>query len=53
MGFSLADLPTRYTEWTQFISDSQFCIRACYPGPDDYRYCQHIYDVMGALFLAL
>ncbi|KAM0748054.1 hypothetical protein T439DRAFT_316727 [Meredithblackwellia eburnea MCA 4105] len=37
----------QFTEWTQFISSSEFCIRACYPGPDAWRFCQHVYDVMG------
>ncbi|KAL8283818.1 hypothetical protein RQP46_005250 [Phenoliferia psychrophenolica] len=35
--------PHGYQEWTEFLSDSEFCIRACYPGPDAWRYCQHIY----------
>jgi hypothetical protein len=34
-------------EWTNFMSDQQFCIRICKPAPDAYLYCQHIYDVMG------
>ncbi|KAI0941975.1 hypothetical protein AcW1_009686 [Taiwanofungus camphoratus] len=34
-------------EWTNFMSDTQFCFRACKPGPDATAYCQHIYDVMG------
>lgn len=34
-------------EWTQFISDNEFCIRACLPGKDAARYCEHIYDTMG------
>lgn len=25
----------------------QFCIRACYPGGDDYKMCEHIYDTEG------
>lgn len=36
-----------YDHWTEFISDTEFCIRACYNGPDAERYCQHIYDLMG------
>ncbi|KAF8888564.1 hypothetical protein BD779DRAFT_1439921 [Infundibulicybe gibba] len=34
-------------EWTNFISDSQFCFRACKPGPMAPTFCQHIYDEMG------
>ncbi|KAF9010109.1 hypothetical protein BDQ17DRAFT_1347562 [Cyathus striatus] len=34
-------------EWTNFVSDSQFCIRACKPGPQAPAFCQHIYDEMG------
>ncbi|KZT01043.1 uncharacterized protein LAESUDRAFT_745569 [Laetiporus sulphureus 93-53] len=34
-------------EWTNFMSDRQFCFRACKPGPMATTYCQHIYDVMG------
>ncbi|KAI5478040.1 beta dna polymerase [Pseudohyphozyma bogoriensis] len=30
-------------EWTQFISDDLFCIRICKPGPDAWRWCNHIY----------
>ncbi|KAF9459036.1 carbohydrate-binding module family 13 protein [Collybia nuda] len=36
----------QYHEWTTFISDSEFCIRACI-GPDATKNCNHIYDVMG------
>ncbi|THH10117.1 hypothetical protein EW145_g1551 [Phellinidium pouzarii] len=36
----------QYHEWTSFISDSQFCTRAC-TGPDAAKICQHIYDEMG------
>ncbi|GAA5987022.1 hypothetical protein JCM5350_002818 [Sporobolomyces pararoseus] len=35
----------QFKEWTQFISDDEFCIRACYDGPDSWKWC--IYDVMG------
>ncbi|GLB42168.1 putative carbohydrate-binding module family 13 protein [Lyophyllum shimeji] len=35
------------TEWTNFISDTQFCFRACKPGPMAPTWCQHIYDEMG------
>ncbi|KAI0078570.1 hypothetical protein K474DRAFT_882344 [Panus rudis PR-1116 ss-1] len=34
-------------EWTNFMSDSEFCIRACKDGPKAPALCQHIYDVMG------
>jgi len=34
-------------EWTNFVSDTQFCFRACKPGPMAPTWCQHIYDVMG------
>ncbi|KAF8896644.1 carbohydrate-binding module family 13 protein [Infundibulicybe gibba] len=36
----------QYHEWTTFISDGEFCFRACV-GPNAARNCQHIYDVMG------
>ncbi|KAF6756835.1 macrofage activating glycoprotein [Ephemerocybe angulata] len=36
----------QYNEWTEFISDSEFCIRAC-RGPKAKSLCNHIYDVMG------
>ncbi|KAM6503981.1 carbohydrate-binding module family 13 protein [Amanita muscaria] len=36
----------QYHEWTSFISDSEFCFRACV-GPQATVYCNHIYDVMG------
>lgn len=34
-------------EWTNFMSDSEFCFRACKDGPRAPALCQHIYDVMG------
>jgi len=34
-------------EWTNFVGADQFCIRACKPGPNAVRYCEHIYDVLG------
>ncbi|KIJ55622.1 carbohydrate-binding module family 13 protein [Sphaerobolus stellatus SS14] len=40
---------TQYHEWTQFISDSEFCIRAC-TGPNAAQLCQHIYDEMGCFW---
>ncbi|PPQ69744.1 hypothetical protein CVT26_014019 [Gymnopilus dilepis] len=36
----------QYHDWTSFISDSEFCIRACV-GPRATSLCNHIYDVMG------
>ncbi|KAL0959888.1 hypothetical protein HGRIS_011556 [Hohenbuehelia grisea] len=33
-------------EWTQFVSDTQFCFRAC-TGNRATQFCEHIYDVMG------
>jgi hypothetical protein len=36
----------QYHEWTSFISDTQFCFRAC-TGPNARANCQHIYDEMG------
>lgn len=29
------------------MSDTEFCFRACKPGPLAAKLCQHIYDVMG------
>ena len=34
-------------EWTNFMSDSQFCFRACKDGPRAPALCQHIYDTLG------
>ncbi|KAF5346397.1 hypothetical protein D9758_012759 [Tetrapyrgos nigripes] len=35
-------------EWTNFVSDTEFCFRACKPGSDMApTWCQHIYDEMG------
>ncbi|KAF9459020.1 macrofage activating glycoprotein [Collybia nuda] len=36
----------QYHEWTSFISDDEFCFRACI-GPDATKNCNHIYDLMG------
>ncbi|RXW13087.1 hypothetical protein EST38_g12765 [Candolleomyces aberdarensis] len=36
----------QYHEWTEFISDDEFCIRACI-GPRSKQLCNHIYDIMG------
>ncbi|KAG0152574.1 hypothetical protein CROQUDRAFT_85697 [Cronartium quercuum f. sp. fusiforme G11] len=37
----------QFNHWTEFISDHEFCLRACYNGPEAKTYCEHIYDVMG------
>ncbi|KAF8071512.1 carbohydrate-binding module family 13 protein [Lyophyllum atratum] len=37
---------TQYHEWTNFISDGEFCFRAC-TGGDATANCNHIYDLMG------
>jgi len=39
----------QYHEWTSFISDTEFCFRACV-GPNAARNCQHIYDIMGCFW---
>ena len=36
----------QYHEWTSFISENEFCFRACV-GPNAAENCQHIYDEMG------
>ncbi|PPQ83495.1 hypothetical protein CVT25_006985 [Psilocybe cyanescens] len=36
----------QYHEWTSFISDTEFCFRACV-GPRATTLCNHIYDIMG------
>jgi len=36
----------QYHEWTSFISDTEFCIRACI-GPKATELCNHIYDLQG------
>ncbi|KAH7886911.1 hypothetical protein F5I97DRAFT_1927198 [Phlebopus sp. FC_14] len=33
--------------WTSFVSDNQFCFRACKPSLSTPTMCQHIYDIMG------
>lgn len=38
---------TEFKEWTNFVSNTQFCFRACKPGPKAWEWCQHIYDTMG------
>ncbi|KAF8524393.1 carbohydrate-binding module family 13 protein [Hysterangium stoloniferum] len=41
----------QYHEWTSFISDAQFCFRAC-TGPNAAENCQHIYDLMGCFWVS-
>ncbi|THH03063.1 hypothetical protein EW145_g6560 [Phellinidium pouzarii] len=37
-------------EWTNFMSDSEFCFRGCKDGPNAPALCEHIYDVMGCMW---
>ncbi|KAI7961708.1 hypothetical protein MJO28_002197 [Puccinia striiformis f. sp. tritici] len=37
----------QFNHWTEFLAYNEFCIRACFNGPDSERYCQHIYDLEG------
>jgi len=37
----------QYHEWTNFMSATEFCIRACKDGKNAPKLCNHIYDVMG------
>ncbi|KNZ48398.1 hypothetical protein VP01_569g6 [Puccinia sorghi] len=32
----------QFVQWTEFLLPDEFCIRACYNGPDAWRYCNHI-----------
>ena len=41
----------QYHEWTEFISDDEFCIRACI-GPRSKQLCNHIYDIMGCWWVS-
>ncbi|KAH8926465.1 hypothetical protein BT69DRAFT_1347994 [Atractiella rhizophila] len=34
----------QFVQWTEFLSDKEFCIRACFT---DRLHCEHIYDEMG------
>jgi len=36
----------QYHEWTSFISDTEFCFRACI-GTNAAKNCNHIYDLLG------
>ncbi|CAE6468958.1 unnamed protein product [Rhizoctonia solani] len=37
----------QYHEWTNFMSATEFCVRACKDGPSAAKICNHIYDIMG------
>ncbi|KAI0266457.1 hypothetical protein BC834DRAFT_823907 [Gloeopeniophorella convolvens] len=37
-------------EWTNFVSDSEFCFRGCKDGPGAPALCEHIYDEMGCFW---
>ena len=37
-------------EWTNFMSDSEFCFRGCKDGPGAPALCQHIYDTLGCMW---
>lgn len=37
-------------EWTNYVSDTEFCFRACKDAPQAPTFCQHIYDVMGCFW---
>ncbi|CAO1639200.1 unnamed protein product [Sympodiomycopsis kandeliae] len=39
---------TQLKEWSNFMSATEFSIRACFPGQYAKEWCPHIYDVMGA-----
>jgi len=41
----------QYHEWTSFLSDGEFCFRACV-GPKAKSLCNHIYDVMGCWWVS-
>ncbi|KIM27910.1 carbohydrate-binding module family 13 protein [Serendipita vermifera MAFF 305830] len=47
--FSSSGVPAQFHEWTNFMSATEFCIRAC-TGPNAANNCNHIYDVMGCTF---
>lgn len=36
----------QFVQWTEFLLPDEFCIRACYNGPEAWRYCNHVYDLM-------
>ncbi|KAG9121645.1 hypothetical protein FRC07_002330, partial [Ceratobasidium sp. 392] len=37
----------QYHEWTNFMSATEFCIRACKDSKTAPKICNHVYDVMG------
>ncbi|OCH86721.1 hypothetical protein OBBRIDRAFT_796943, partial [Obba rivulosa] len=37
-------------EWTNFMSDTEFCIRGCKDAPGAPALCNHIYDVLGCMW---
>jgi len=37
-------------EWTNFMSDTEYCIRVCKEGPNAPGFCQHVYDVQGCVW---
>lgn len=39
---------TQLKEWSNFMSATEFSIRACFPGDNATKWCPHIYDVMGS-----
>ena len=42
----------QYHEWTSFLSDDEFCFRACF-GPKAKQLCNHIYDTMGCWWVSI
>lgn len=36
----------QFIEWMSFIAYNEWSIRACFNGPDAYKWCQHTYDVV-------
>lgn len=34
-------------EWTNYMSSTEFCFRACKPGPKAPQWCEHVYDLLG------
>lgn len=43
---------SQYHDWTSFISDTEFCMRACI-GKDATTLCNHIYDLQGCQWVCL
>ncbi|KAM5543469.1 hypothetical protein V8D89_002720 [Ganoderma adspersum] len=43
---AFGDGMTQMHEWTNFVAEGEFCIRACKDGPAAAALCQHIYDLM-------